>query len=109
MENCGFQSQLLSVMEVLARAAVAEINRCVDDSCAGLRLEASRSRRDVELLKRRCEVMEAELRRSRRRARRKGEGGDTGTSAGRWADVVSWSSLFSSHQCFTPQLGESPL
>ena len=73
MENCSFHSQLLSVMEVLAKAAVAEINRRVDDSCAVLRLEVSQSRRDIDLLKRKCEVMEAELRRSRMRARRKGE------------------------------------
>ncbi|XP_050925805.1 oocyte zinc finger protein XlCOF7.1 [Lates calcarifer] len=71
MENCSFQSQLLSVMEVLAKAAVAEINRRVDDSCAVLRLEVSQSRRDIDLLKSKCEVMEAELRRTRMRARRK--------------------------------------
>lgn len=75
MENSSFQTQLLSVMDVLAKAAVAEINRRVDDSCAVLRLEVSRSRRDIDLLKRKCEVMEAELRRSRMRARRKGEHG----------------------------------
>ncbi|XP_034410735.1 zinc finger protein 436 [Cyclopterus lumpus] len=72
MENSGFQSQLLSVMEVLAKAAVAEIHRTVDDSCAVLRLEVSQSRRDIDLLRRKCEGMEAELRRTRRRARRKG-------------------------------------
>ncbi|KAK9538516.1 hypothetical protein VZT92_003679 [Zoarces viviparus] len=71
MENSGFQSQLLSVMEVLAKAAVAEINRSVDVSCAVLRLEVSQSRRDIDLLQRKCEGMEAELRRTRRRARRK--------------------------------------
>ncbi|XP_072219711.1 uncharacterized protein [Leuresthes tenuis] len=71
MESCSFQSQLLSVMEVLAQAAVAEINRRVEDSCAVLRLEVSQSRRDIDLLKSKCEVLEAELRRSRMRARRK--------------------------------------
>ncbi|XP_017266369.1 zinc finger protein 182 [Kryptolebias marmoratus] len=70
MESSSFQSQLLSVMEVLAQAAVAEINRRVDDSCAVLRVELSQSRRDIELLKTKYEGMEAELRRSRRRARR---------------------------------------
>ncbi|XP_026169802.1 zinc finger protein 677 [Mastacembelus armatus] len=71
MENCSFQSQVMSVMELLARAAVAEINRRVDASCAVLRLEVSRSRRDIDLLKRKCEAMEAELRRTRVRARRR--------------------------------------
>uniref|UniRef100_A0A8C8DTL3 C2H2-type domain-containing protein n=1 Tax=Oryzias sinensis TaxID=183150 RepID=A0A8C8DTL3_9TELE len=70
-ETCSFQNQLLSVMEVLAKAAVAEIDRRVDDCCAVLRLEVSQSRRDIELLKTKCEGMEAELRRSRMRARRK--------------------------------------
>ncbi|KAF7662329.1 hypothetical protein LDENG_00239480 [Lucifuga dentata] len=71
MENSSFHSQLLSVMEVLAKAAVAEINRRVDDSCAVLRLEVSQSQRDIHALKKKCEVMEAELRRSRMRARRR--------------------------------------
>ncbi|XP_028283100.1 zinc finger protein 436 [Parambassis ranga] len=85
MENCSFQSQLLSVMEVLAKAAVAEINRRVDDSCALLRLEVSQSRQDINLLKRKCEVMEAELKRSRMRARRKVFNLPTG---GRFTPVV---------------------
>ncbi|XP_068196013.1 uncharacterized protein si:ch211-155e24.3 isoform X1 [Antennarius striatus] len=71
MENSSFHSQLLSVMEVLATAAVGEINRRVDDSCAVLRLEVRQSRRDIDLLKKKCELMEAELRRSRIRARRR--------------------------------------
>ncbi|XP_033959685.1 zinc finger protein 250 [Pseudochaenichthys georgianus] len=71
MEHGGFQSQLLSVLEVLSQAAVAEMDRRVEDGCAVLRLEVSRSRRDIELLKRRSEGMEAELRRTRARARRK--------------------------------------
>ncbi|CAN9503029.1 unnamed protein product [Ophioblennius macclurei] len=71
MESCSFQSQLLAVVEVLAKAAVAEIDRRVDDSCTVLRLEVSHSRRDIELLKRKCEVMETELRRRKIRARRR--------------------------------------
>ncbi|XP_041659983.1 zinc finger and SCAN domain-containing protein 2 [Cheilinus undulatus] len=71
MENNSFHSQLLSVMDVLAKAAVAEINRRVEDSCAVLRVEVSQSRRDIALLRRKCEVMETELRRTRIRARRK--------------------------------------
>ncbi|XP_074544022.1 uncharacterized protein LOC141803878 [Halichoeres trimaculatus] len=71
MENSSFHSQLLSVMDILAKAAGAEINRRVDDCCAVLRLEVSQSRRDIDLLRRKCEVMEAELRRSRIRARRR--------------------------------------
>lgn len=72
MESCSFRTQMLSVMEVLAQAAVAEIQRRVADSCAVLRLEVNRSRGDIDALQRRCEAMEAELRRTRLRARRKG-------------------------------------
>lgn len=67
MENMAFQTQLLSVMEVLAAAAVEEIQRRVEESCAGLRSELSRSRRDIESLKRKCVLMDGELRRVRRR------------------------------------------
>ncbi|XP_053739482.1 zinc finger and SCAN domain-containing protein 2 [Synchiropus splendidus] len=72
MEGSSFQTQMLSIMEVFAQAAVAEINRRVDDCCAVLRLEVSQSRRDIDSLKRKCELMEAELRRRRLRVRRKG-------------------------------------
>ncbi|CAK6977463.1 zinc finger and SCAN domain-containing protein 20 [Scomber scombrus] len=71
MESSAFHTQLLSVMEVLAKAAVAEIDRRVDVSCSVLQLEVSRSRSDIDLLQRKCELMEAELRRSRIRARRR--------------------------------------
>ncbi|CAL8278920.1 unnamed protein product [Lota lota] len=72
MENCSFQTELVSIMEILAKAAVAEINRRVDDSCAVLRLEISQSQNDIYVLKKKCEVMEAELKRSRIRAKKKG-------------------------------------
>ncbi|XP_029930369.1 uncharacterized protein LOC115375151 isoform X2 [Myripristis murdjan] len=72
MESCSFQSQLVSVMEIVAKAALAEINRRVDASCAVLRLEISQSRRDIDSLRRKSELLEAELRRTRLRARRRG-------------------------------------
>lgn len=71
MEGCSFQNQLLAVVEVLAKAAVAEMNRRVDEGCAVLRVEVSHSRRDIELLKRKLDLMEAALRRSRTRGRRR--------------------------------------
>ncbi|XP_029379830.1 zinc finger protein 135 [Echeneis naucrates] len=67
MESSGLRSQLLSVAELLAAAAAAEIHRRVADSCAELRLELIQSRTDIELLKRQCEAMEKELLRGRRR------------------------------------------
>ncbi|KAL7851121.1 hypothetical protein AOLI_G00214770 [Acnodon oligacanthus] len=71
MAQHAFQEQLVSIMEILAKAAVAEINRRVDDSCAVIRLELSRSQRDIDSLKRKCQMMENELRKARVRGRRK--------------------------------------
>ncbi|XP_014047182.1 zinc finger protein 263 [Salmo salar] len=65
MASCNFQSQLLSIMEVLAKAAVAEINKRVDDSCAVIRLEMTQSQQDIDVLKRKCQIMESELKKTR--------------------------------------------
>lgn len=72
MSQCGFQEQLLSVVEVLAKAATEEINRRVVENCALIRIELSRSQRDIDHLKKKCLLMEGELRKVRGRARRKG-------------------------------------
>lgn len=72
MAQYTFQDQLLSVMEILAKAATEEINRRVADSCAVIRIELSRSQRDIDSLKRKCQVMENELKKVRGRGRRKG-------------------------------------
>ncbi|KAJ8272826.1 hypothetical protein GJAV_G00093890 [Gymnothorax javanicus] len=61
-----FQNHLLSIMEILAKAAVAEINRCVDDSCAVFRLEISQSQKEIETLKNKLQVLERELLKTRR-------------------------------------------
>ncbi|XP_041752405.1 zinc finger protein 572-like [Coregonus clupeaformis] len=71
MASCNFQEQLVSIMEVLAKAAVAEINKRVDDSCAVIRLEMTQSQRDIDVLKRKCQMMESELKKTRGRVRRK--------------------------------------
>uniref|UniRef100_A0A673Z4S7 Zinc finger and SCAN domain-containing protein 2-like n=1 Tax=Salmo trutta TaxID=8032 RepID=A0A673Z4S7_SALTR len=65
MASCNFQAQLVSIMEVLAKAAVAEINKRVDDSCAVIRLEMTQSQRDIDILKRKCQMMEGELKNTR--------------------------------------------
>lgn len=72
MAQYTFQEQLLSVMEILAKAATEEINRRVADSCAVIRIELSRSQKDIDSLKRKCQVMENELRKVRGKGRRKG-------------------------------------
>ncbi|KAK6310915.1 hypothetical protein J4Q44_G00189700 [Coregonus suidteri] len=71
MASCSFQSQLVSIMEVLAKAAVAEINKRVDDSCAIIRLEMTQSQRDIDVLKRKCRMMESELKKTQGLDRRK--------------------------------------
>ncbi|XP_035275583.1 zinc finger protein 282-like [Anguilla anguilla] len=59
MSNCvSFHTQLASIMEVLANAAVAEICKLVDDGYAVLRLEVSESRKENKALKRKLQLME---------------------------------------------------
>nr|XP_046176692.1 zinc finger protein 263-like isoform X1 [Oncorhynchus gorbuscha] len=72
MASCNFQAQLVSILEVLAKAAVAEISNRVDDSCAVIRLEMTQSQRDIDVLKKKCQMMESELKKTRGRVRRKG-------------------------------------
>ncbi|XP_073713828.1 uncharacterized protein [Misgurnus anguillicaudatus] len=71
MSSCSFQTQLMSIMELLAKAAISEIHRHVDDNCAFMRVELSRSRKDIDALKRKCVMMESELRRVKGRAKRR--------------------------------------
>ncbi|KAI2668025.1 Zinc finger protein 182 [Labeo rohita] len=71
MSYCSFQAQLVSIMDIVAKAAVAEINRRVEESCAVIRLELSRSRKDIDALKRKCVIMDSELRRVKGRGRRR--------------------------------------
>uniref|UniRef100_UPI0037E850F3 uncharacterized protein n=1 Tax=Semicossyphus pulcher TaxID=241346 RepID=UPI0037E850F3 len=59
MATCiPFQTQLSSIMEVLVKAAVAEISKLVDDKCEFLHLEISRKQSENEMLKRKLLMME---------------------------------------------------
>ncbi|XP_028987407.1 zinc finger protein with KRAB and SCAN domains 1-like [Betta splendens] len=59
MASCiPFQTQLSSIMEVLVKAAVAEISKLVDDKCAFLHLEISRKQSENEMLKRKLLMLE---------------------------------------------------
>ncbi|XP_035025504.2 zinc finger protein 467 [Hippoglossus stenolepis] len=62
----AFHSQLTSIMETLAKAAVAEICELVDDGYAGLQLELGRSHRENEALRRKLEMIESIVARSHR-------------------------------------------
>ncbi|XP_041697223.1 zinc finger protein 436 [Coregonus clupeaformis] len=59
MTNCvTLQTKLSSVMDVLAKAAVAEISKMFDDGFAVLRLEMCRRENEIETLKRQLLFME---------------------------------------------------
>ncbi|XP_072534726.1 uncharacterized protein [Salminus brasiliensis] len=61
MPGVDFQSQISSIMEMLANAAVAEICKVIEDGCAVLQLEISQSLKENEYLRRRVSVMERAL------------------------------------------------
>ncbi|XP_048867625.1 zinc finger protein 260-like isoform X2 [Brienomyrus brachyistius] len=62
LNSASLHSQLTSIMDVLTKAAVAEICKLVDDGYALLRLEMSRSQKENEALKRKLSLrmMEAD-------------------------------------------------
>ncbi|XP_029951061.1 zinc finger protein 467-like [Salarias fasciatus] len=74
-------SQIASIMEVLANAAVAEICRAVEDGYAVVRLEASRSQKENDFLRRKMRLLELQVARYRaERTREAGGGGGGGGS-----------------------------
>ncbi|XP_030003691.1 zinc finger protein 3-like isoform X1 [Sphaeramia orbicularis] len=60
-----FHSQIASIMEVLANAAVAEICKVVDDGYAVVHLEMSRSQKENEFLRRKIKLLELQIARYR--------------------------------------------
>ncbi|XP_045579151.1 zinc finger protein 213-like [Salmo salar] len=69
MANCMvFHTQITSIMEVLANAAVAEICKLVDDDYAVFRLEMSQSQKENTALRRKLQLLELKV--SRERAER---------------------------------------
>ncbi|XP_064860035.1 uncharacterized protein LOC135561855 [Oncorhynchus nerka] len=66
MANCMvFQTQIASIMEVLANAAVAEICKLVDDDYAVFRLEITQSQKENRSLRRRLQLLELKVSRER--------------------------------------------
>eukprot|EP00063_Salmo_salar_P089840 XP_014064675.1 PREDICTED: uncharacterized protein LOC106610067 isoform X2 [Salmo salar] len=73
MANCNvmvFHTQMASVMEVLANAAVAEICKLVDDDYAVFRLEISQSQKENRALRRKLQLLELKVSRDRALASR---------------------------------------
>lgn len=72
-------SQVASIMEVLANAAVAEICKVVDDGYAVVQLEMSRSQKEKEVLRRKIKLLELQVARYRSERLRGAEGGSAGS------------------------------
>ncbi|XP_014050659.1 uncharacterized protein isoform X2 [Salmo salar] len=60
-----FDTQIASIMEVLANAAVAEICKVVDDDYAVFRLEISQSQKENRSLRRKLQLLELKVSRER--------------------------------------------
>ncbi|XP_055765057.1 zinc finger protein 624-like [Salvelinus fontinalis] len=66
MANClVFHTQIASIMEVLANAAVADICKLVDDDYAVFRLEISQSQKENRTLRRKLQLLELKVARER--------------------------------------------
>ncbi|XP_071024875.1 uncharacterized protein [Oncorhynchus clarkii lewisi] len=61
----GFHTQIASIMEVLANAAVAEICKLVDDDYAVFRLEITQSQKENRALQRKLQLIELKVARER--------------------------------------------
>ncbi|XP_067277922.1 uncharacterized protein [Pseudorasbora parva] len=68
MNTTDFQTQLTSIMEMLAKAAVVEIGKLFEENSLLLRLEISRCTNENESLKKKCHFLESELHSARKTA-----------------------------------------
>lgn len=59
--SLSLESQLLSIMDVLVRAAVTEISQLFSESSASLCLQLTQSQKENEALRTRMKVMRSEL------------------------------------------------
>ncbi|XP_055765708.1 zinc finger protein 34-like [Salvelinus fontinalis] len=66
MANCMFfHTQIASIMEVLANAAVADICKLVDDDYAVFRLEITKSQKENRAMRRKLQLLELKVARDR--------------------------------------------
>ncbi|KAK6324881.1 hypothetical protein J4Q44_G00042230, partial [Coregonus suidteri] len=66
MANCMvFHTQIASIMEVLANAAVSEVCKLVDDDYAVFRLEITQSQKENRALRRKLQLLELKVARER--------------------------------------------
>ncbi|KAF7692489.1 zinc finger protein 2-like [Silurus meridionalis] len=71
----ALQKQIASIMDELAKAAVAEISKVVDDGVVLLRLEICEREHEIDSLKRNLQLVSEELRETRRALVRQRAGG----------------------------------
>ncbi|KAL0966291.1 hypothetical protein UPYG_G00293450 [Umbra pygmaea] len=62
----SFSTQIAAIMDVLAKAAVAEITKLIDEGTVVLRLEMCRKENEIEGLQNSLQLMERELRKAQR-------------------------------------------
>uniref|UniRef100_A0A671R7E1 Uncharacterized LOC107672495 n=1 Tax=Sinocyclocheilus anshuiensis TaxID=1608454 RepID=A0A671R7E1_9TELE len=68
MNTAEFQIQLTSIMETLAKTAVVEISKLLEENASFLRLEIIRCTSENESLKKKCHFLENELQSARKSA-----------------------------------------
>ncbi|KAJ8011526.1 hypothetical protein DPEC_G00059140 [Dallia pectoralis] len=65
LSNVTLRAQIASIIEVLSKAAVAEISKVVDDGMVVLRLEMCQRENEIIVLKKNVQQLDNELRRAR--------------------------------------------
>ncbi|KAJ8272807.1 hypothetical protein GJAV_G00093660 [Gymnothorax javanicus] len=68
--SVAFQTRIASIMEALAKAAVAEISKLVEDGSVVLRSEVSRSHEEIDRLRWKLQQVESDLRTAQEAATR---------------------------------------
>ena len=76
VNGMNLQTQLSSIMDVLAKTAVTEIGKIINECAMILRLEVSQRTNENDSLRKRCELLEIQLRAVRSNG---GGGGVQGT------------------------------
>ncbi|XP_051571183.1 uncharacterized protein LOC127450830 isoform X1 [Myxocyprinus asiaticus] len=71
MNTVDFQTQLTSIMEMLAKTAIVEIGKLFEENSSFVRLEISRCTNQIESLQQKCHLLENELQSARKTASEK--------------------------------------
>ncbi|XP_041752733.1 zinc finger protein 761-like isoform X2 [Coregonus clupeaformis] len=67
LSSVSLRAQIASIIEVLSKAAVAEISKVVDDDIVVLRVEMCQRENEINVLKNNLQQLDSELRRARAR------------------------------------------